>query len=141
MSGVETRRVRDTMTTRVATVREGDPLGKVAAAFEAHSFHHVPVLDASGSEVVGIVSDRDLLRASLAGRYDPTAPVSSIMSRQLASIHANANLALAAARLVEANVNSLLVRDADGQFLGVLTSWDLIVSLATEAELSPDGEG
>ena len=50
------------MTTKVVTVGMDDTLETIQILFERFRFHHLLVLDADGT-LVGVVSDRDLLKA------------------------------------------------------------------------------
>jgi CBS domain-containing protein len=137
---VSQQRVRDHMTSTVATTREDRPLEEVVRAFLTHPFHHMPVLDAAGKEVVGLVSDRDLLAACLQGPLDLGRPVGDLMSQTLVSVGGNATLALAAAKMIHGGVNSALVRGEGGAFLGILTARDLTRALAAQAELRRDAD-
>ncbi len=127
----EPKRVRDFMTTRIATVKPDVRLATVAEAFEAHPFHHLPVVAQDG-RLVGIVSDRDLIRACTQGRFDAEAPASSIMTQVIASISADATLAEAAERFLKLGVNSLLVLDDNKRLRAILTSRDLVKAIATD---------
>lgn len=120
--------VKDLMTARVATVRPDHELSIVADAFERHPFHHLPVV-APGGKVLGIVSDRDLLRECLAGRWDPKRQVATIMTELVASIEPEAPLGEAALRLLRLGVNSLLVIE-EGKLRGIVTSRDLLKRVA-----------
>lgn len=122
--------VRDLMTTRIATVGPDTRLETIAKAFERHPFHHIPIVGQDG-RVVGIVSDRDLIRAYTGHRFESDKPVSSIMTKLIASIDADASLHEAAKRLMKLGVNSLLILE-DGKLKGILTSRD-IVRAAAEA--------
>lgn len=61
--------VSDAMTGRVYTVEPDDPLSLVWEVMRERGVRHVPVLDAEG-DLVGLVTHRDLLRASLVEQND-----------------------------------------------------------------------
>ena len=124
-----TKNVRDLMTTRVATIGPDTPLEAIAKAFERHPFHHLPVVDEE-RKMLGMVSDRDLIRASIAGRFDSNKPASAVMSQMIASIDPEASLRDAAKRLMKLGVNSLVVLDDGGKLKGILTTRDLVKALA-----------
>jgi CBS domain-containing protein len=124
----EERRVSDVMTTRVATVGPDVKLETIASAFARHPFHHIPVVGPDG-RVVGIVSDRDLMRACIDGRFEKTKPCSAIMTQIIASIPGDATVREAAQRLVKLGVNSLLIIE-DGKLKGILTSRDIVKATA-----------
>ncbi len=121
--------VRDFMTTRVASVKPDTSLDAIARAFSKHPFHHLPVVDEDGA-VVGIVSDRDLMRACTGGKFQEDKPASSIMTTLLASIDPDATVKDAAKRLMKLGVNSLLILDGK-KLKGIITTRDLVKALAT----------
>ncbi|MBI3726613.1 CBS domain-containing protein [bacterium] len=123
------KRVSDVMTTRVATVKPDVRLQTIADAFERHPFHHLPVVNQEG-RVVGIISDRDLIRACTTGHFKADAPASSIMTQVIASISPDATIVEAAQRLVKLGVNSLLVFDDEGRLRAIVTARDLVKALA-----------
>ena len=130
------KRVSHVMTTRVATVGPDAKLGSIAKAFEKHPFHHLPVVGSDG-RVAGIISDRDLMRACVNGRFDDSKPCSSIMTKMIASVPADATIREAAQRLVKLGVNSLLILD-DGKLKGIVTSRDVVKAVATGLDAPPD---
>jgi len=67
------------MTRNPVTVSLDDTLGAVRDIFERHHFHHVLVVD--GPQLVGVVSDRDLLKA-----LSPNLGLPSETSRDLATL-------------------------------------------------------
>src|SRR3954462_11950942 len=121
--------VREIMTTRIATIGPDTRLESIAKAFQQHPFHHLPVVGPEG-RVVGIVSDRDLMRACIDGRFDGDKPCSAIMTKILASIPPDASIKEAAQRLTKLGVNSLLILD-DGKLKGIVTSRDIVKAIAT----------
>ena len=123
--------VRDFMTTRVASVKSDTRLETIARAFSKHPFHHLPVVDEDGV-VVGIVSDRDLMRACTSGKFDEDKPASAIMTTLLACIEPEATVQDAAKRLMKLGVNSLLILESNKKLKGIITSRDLVKALATD---------
>ncbi|MBY0309388.1 MAG: CBS domain-containing protein, partial [Phycisphaerales bacterium] len=53
-------RIDNVMTTDLVTVKPEDTLGEVREIFDTHRFHHLLVIE--HGKVVGIISDRDLLK-------------------------------------------------------------------------------
>src|SRR2546427_4636890 len=123
--------ISEIMTTRVATVKPETCLDAIVKAFERHPFHHLPVAGADG-RIVGLVSDRDLMRACVSGRFEAGKPCSAIMSTMIASVPAEATIKEAAQRLVKLGVNSLLILD-DGRLMGIVTTRDLVKTIAADA--------
>lgn len=61
--------VRDLMTSEVETVHPDSTLAELLDLLQERNIRHVPVVDDEG-ELVGLVTQRDLLRRSLAARGD-----------------------------------------------------------------------
>jgi CBS domain-containing protein len=110
------RRAADVMTTKVVTVTEATPLGKIAKLLEERRIKRVPVV--RSGKLVGIVSRADLLRALAAGSADsgPTLTMSDqdIRARFLGDLEA-------ASWATPAYVNPIVVG-------GVVRLWGLVES-------------
>lgn len=138
-------RVDQIMTRRIVTVGMDDSLREVAALFDAHRFHHLLVVDAG--RLVGIVSDRDLLRhispfvGKLSEREQDTATlrkhVHQIMSRNLLTVPESASLKQAADAMLSRRVSCLPVIDERGVAVGLVTIHDLLRALAQSVAASP----
>jgi len=95
---------------------------------------HLPVIE--DGRLVGVVSQRDLLAASLSKTLDFEAEhrrsfsrsveVAEVMSRDLVTVENAAPLGLAAERMVDRQIGCLPVVDADGALVGLLTETDLV---------------
>lgn len=137
---VEDLTVRDAMTTAYAGVSESDTVGDVIDMTLEEGVSEVVVL--RGSEAVGTVTERDLLRAATTGSIPTEAGISSVMSGRGPSIDAETPLSEAASELSTADRRQLLVREGE-RIVGVLTSQDVITATASllsaperEADLS-----
>src|ERR1700761_1518355 len=75
----------DVMTARLVTVEVDDPLEVVKEIFDSVRFHHLLVLD-SGKKLIGVISDRDLLRA-----LSPYVGTASENARDLATLKKRAH--------------------------------------------------
>jgi CBS domain-containing protein len=84
-----------------------------------------------GEHVVGIVTDRDLVRRGLANGLSADARVDSVMSSPVIAIYADADLDAAFALFRRHKVRRLAVLRL-GRFIGMLTLDDLIVDLAAD---------
>lgn len=72
--------VHEYMTTKLVTVEMDDTLETVRDIFDNTGFHHLLVVD--GGSVVGVLSDRDLLR-----HLSPYVGTKSETNRDLATLH------------------------------------------------------
>lgn len=87
------------------------------------------VLD--GDHLVGIVTDRDLVRRGLARRLDPESRVDSLMTSPAVTIEADADLRTAYAIFRENAVRRLAVTER-GRFVGMLAIDDLLINLSAD---------
>jgi acetoin utilization protein AcuB len=77
--------LQEIMSTRLVTVEPDDALESIKQIFDSVKFHHVLVVD-SGRKLVGVISDRDLLRA-----LSPYLGTSSENARDLATLKKRAH--------------------------------------------------
>jgi acetoin utilization protein AcuB len=127
-------RVETIMTRRVVRVKMDDSLRDVRDIFERSGFHHLVVVD--GRRVVGLVSDRDLLKniSPFVGKMSEREQdaftllrrVHQIMTRKLVSCAPSATLAEAGRLMLDLKVSCLPVLDARGACVGILTMRDLL---------------
>jgi CBS domain-containing protein len=116
--------VEDLMATELLVVGPFDPIAKALDRLATSRVHHLPVVDERGA-VVGILSDRDLLRA-LAGDKSRTDPVGAAMSTEVYSLHREAPADQAVRLMREHEVNSIVVLGPGGVLEGIVTSRDFL---------------
>jgi CBS domain-containing protein len=134
--------VRDIMTQRVFRVYPETPVGELLQLLSRHALKSVPVVNEK-REVLGIVTDRDLLRHLLpiTGRVGPPpkdaaegdgplleVPVREIMSRSVMCISEDQALAEVVSVMVNKNVDRLPVV-SEGKLTGYLTRGDVLRKL------------
>jgi len=134
-------RVRDLMTPEVATLRENDSLSIADDVMRLGRVRHLPVLD-EDSRLVGIVSQRDLLRGGLArvlgyGEFAQqklmgTVRVKEVMQTKLCTITPDSPVSEAAQQMAEQKIGCLPVVEA-GVLKGILTEGDFVSLFAREA--------
>ncbi|WP_393938149.1 CBS domain-containing protein [Aeromonas rivipollensis] len=125
--------IKEIMTTRVATVSMDDRLGVIKEIFAQAHFRHLLVLEEE--VLVGVISDRDLLRA-LSPYLDTDAEMNrdtetlnrrahQIMSRQPITISPESSLQAASAIMLEQHVSCLPVLE-NGALVGIVSWKDLL---------------
>lgn len=72
-------KIRDVMTKDVHLARPGDTLQEVAARMAKGDFGFVPVAD--GDQLIGAITDRDIVVRALAAGAAPSAPVVEYITR------------------------------------------------------------
>jgi CBS domain-containing protein len=143
------RTVRDVTTENVVCLRQQDELAEAMKVMQKHKFRHLPILDEQ-DKVVGIVSDRDILRhLPFAGRRPPSESkafraylfkvdpktaslqlsMDRIMTRKTASVSPDLSICEAAKMLRKSKIDCLLVLDERKNTCGIVTVTDLMRSL------------
>jgi len=118
-------RVGDIMTADVRTVSPADTFAEIAKVLADNRISSVVVRD--GEDVVGIVTERDVVRAVAEGVDPQTVTVGERMTKDLATIDRKTDLADAAKLMAERRIRHLPVLDK-GSLAGIvsirdLTSW------------------
>ncbi|HEX3998216.1 MAG TPA: CBS domain-containing protein [Pirellulales bacterium] len=121
-------RVRDVMTPAPTCIASSTSVLDVVRMFHAKEFRHLLVTDSRG-RLLGLVSDRDVLRCFGPGRYpDPEVlagiAAAEIMSADLLTARPDQALLLAATEMLAHGISCLPVL-ADDKLVGILTSTDL----------------
>ncbi|HRC54641.1 MAG: CBS domain-containing protein [Myxococcales bacterium] len=122
--------VADLMTTALITVKPADAISQAHEEMEFGVIRHLPVVDDRG-HLVGVLSERDVSRALASGRAHT---VEDIMVRDMVTTRPETAAHVAARTLVDRQIGSLLVVDAAGKLVGVVTQTDY-VELARRALL------
>jgi acetoin utilization protein AcuB len=131
--------VRHVMTREVVRFEPDTRCRDALRVFQERKIRHAPVVDEG--EVVGIVSERDLLRIlpwgigqleSEPGIEAEAAPVRRAMTREPHVIGPNVHLEDAARIMLDKRVSCLPVV-ADGELLGIITAADLFRATAENA--------
>ena len=148
------RRVSDVMTTTVITVDRITPYKEVARVLAEHRISGVPVLK-MGREVVGVVTEADLLReqASTArrlrssarrswrpgGSRPPALTAGELMTSPAIVIGPDATIPAAARLMTAHHVQRLPVTNENGKLVGIVSRRDLIsVFLRPDADIAAD---
>jgi predicted transcriptional regulator len=134
MESLRRRRVSEIMREEVVTLAANETLDLTQDVMNLGRVRHMPVLD--GDRLVGIVSRRDVLEASLSRALDFDAAsrrsflrsveVGEVMAKELVTVDPDTTLADAARLLVRRKIGCLPVVDPDGRLLGLVTETDLL---------------
>lgn len=112
------------MTTALMTARPDETIDEASFDMKMASIRHLPVVD-DRNRLVGIVSDRDLLRA-LGARRGETLTMRSVMTRRVRTIAEDTPASQAVAILIDSKIGCLPVEGADGQLVGLITETDFL---------------
>lgn len=127
-------RARALMTPDPLTIAPDRTLADARALTSSRGVHHLPVVQEG--LLVGILSDRDLLRAQGAGRRGDY-PVTDLMTVEPEVIGPDGRASEAAARMVEHHVSALPVTER-GRLVGILAIPDLLEPFARALADEPE---
>lgn len=125
-------RVEQLMTKEVFTCNPRDSLERAAGIFWEHDCGCAPVVDDVG-KVVGIVTDRDACMAAYTqGKALREISVSTAMTRGVACVRPDDDIATAEKTIASAQVRRLPVLDREGRLAGIITVNDLANAAVAE---------
>lgn len=125
-------KVRDVMQQRVTVINENESLGLAQQLMRWTEVRHLPVVHAATGRVIGILSDRDLVRATVEAEARPlflSRPVRELMTTPVEHIHPDAQLADAASDMTVKKLGCLPVM-VGGELVGIITRADVLSVLA-----------
>ncbi|NKE45871.1 CBS domain-containing protein [Roseomonas frigidaquae] len=117
----------------VISVAAQDEVGRVAQVLSENRIGAALVRD-GGGDVLGIVSERDIVRAIGAHGADAvTMPVAQLMTRALHTVTPRTRIPEALALMTDRRVRHLPVIDEDGSLAGMVSIGDLVKARIEEA--------
>ena len=126
------------MTADIVSVKPDDTLGEVREIFDTHRFHHLLVVE--HQRVIGIISDRDLLKhiSPFVGKLSERAQdaftlqrkVHQFMSHSVVTIRPDTDIAQATRLMLENNISCLPVLDEHHRPIGIATWRDILKAVA-----------
>lgn len=128
--------VADIMTANPVTVNMDTELSLIKEIFDHVYFHHLLVEDDSDNTFVGVISDRDLLKAlspyirtaaeTLRDKETLTKRAHQIMSRQVDTVTPTTDCNIAVQKMLDADISCLPVVGDDKVILGIVTWKDFL---------------
>ena len=127
-------KVKSIMIEKVLKVRMDDSIGTICNILEHVEFHHLLVV--KGRELVGILSDRDVLRviSPFLGTLSEeprdmtllNRKIHQIMTRKPITVDKDASIETAASQLLDNNISCLPVVSSKGWIDGIVTWRDIL---------------
>jgi acetoin utilization protein AcuB len=139
-SGLPTQ-VAEVMTTAVVTLSPDQSFAEAVSLMANHHFHHFLVADDAG-KIIGVISDRDILRALARTADWQTQKIGEIMTPEPTTVLPTTSLCIAVGTMLTRRINCLPVVNDDETIRGILTSTDLLRSYQRYLETTvkhPDG--
>jgi len=125
-------KVQDVMTPGVTAINIGSTVAQAGARMKRENIGWLPIL--RDGEIVGVISDRDIVtRAIAAGRDPANTPVSDVLSESPVTCRAQHGVKQAALLMQSSKVRRLLVVDEKNEPVGVLSVGDLAASVPDRA--------
>ena len=121
------RCVADVMTHKTVTLSPHHGLAEAVSLMADRHFRHIVVAD-TGGQILGVISDRDILRTLARTSNWQVKDVGQIMTRDPITVKPKTPLSVAVAKIVAKRINCLPVLDDEGKVCGILTSTDLLKS-------------
>ena len=119
--------VADIMTGKVVTLSPHHSFSQAANLMNDRYFRHCVVVDAQG-HIVGVISDRDILRALARNPNSRSKSVEQIMTHNPVTVRRDTPIADAVSKILSKRINCLPVVEANGHVCGIVTSTDLLKS-------------
>jgi CBS domain-containing protein len=126
--------VSDIMTRRVAVLHEENNLELAEKAMQSYGFRHLPVVE--GDKLVGLVTDRDISRASVSSLADNQALlddnlkryffIREIMTVNVITARPWMTLVEAGSIMRDRKIGCLPVTEQDGTLVGIVTQSDFL---------------
>ncbi len=119
--------VADVMIGKVVTLSPHHSFSEAANLMNDRNFRHCVVVDAHG-QIVGVISDRDILRALARNPNARSKSLDQFMTHNPVTVRRNTPIADAVGKIVSKRINCLPVVEEDGSVCGIVTSTDLLKS-------------
>jgi CBS domain-containing protein len=116
-------KVSDAMTAQVVTATPQTTVAEIARTMSQIDSGAVPIVD--GGQVVGLVTDRDIVVRVVAVNGALDTPVSQVMSDDVQSCREGDSVADAAAQMASQQIRRLVVMDDAGRLTGMLSLGDV----------------
>ena len=118
-------RVDDFMTTALITMKPSDTLEHADVDMRLAAIRHIPVVDDHG-RLVGILSNRDVLRALAQNGGPGGVRIGAIMTQRVRTCTPRTTAAQAAQTMMEHKIGSLPVIGEEGELVGLITESDFV---------------
>jgi CBS domain-containing protein len=127
--------ISDLMSTKLITIFPEEKVIDIIELFEKHKVHHLPVKDKKTKEIIGMVSDKDVISflniTKLISSKDYSLKVKDIMTTPIFAYYEDVGIDQAAQAMLDNKIHAILVVSKETEeYIGIITSTDLLKYLA-----------
>ena len=115
--------LNDVMTHKFEYIGQGESLRHAAQIMRDHDIGMLPVLEEN--QVIGTITDRDIVTRGLAEAIDPDAPVSRIMTTGVQFRYVDDDVEEAAKLMEQEQIRRLVVLDRSDRCVGIVSLGDI----------------
>ena len=127
-------KIKDIMTDTIAYVGPDTTVVETAQLMQKHDIGAMPVCE--GQNVIGIVTDRDIVVRNVAHNKDPkVTPVRDVMTSRVKTVNPDTPLNQAAALMSQSQIRRLPVID-NNRLVGMVSLGDLATQAKFDVELA-----
>ncbi len=119
------QRIRQVMNTDVQAISPEATIEEAAQEMREGDFGVLPVVEAG--ELIGIITDRDIVVRAIAEGMDAGARIRDAMSNEVVCVHEDNSLDAAAQLMSDHQIRRLPVTDMDGRLVGIVSLGDFAV--------------
>jgi CBS domain-containing protein len=135
-------RVHELMTKEPSCATTFDSAQDVARLMADNDIGIVPVVDDRGEKrLVGVVTDRDIAVRGVARGMSPDTSVGELMTRDIVSVDEDADITEVERLMSDRQIRRVVVANADGCCLGVVSQADLARAAGRASEVHPSDVG
>ena len=135
-------KVRDLMTTGVASVRSNEALSEAVRLMYDCDCGAIPVTESGTGHVIGMITDRDICMATWNREQAPIAlEISDAMSRELFFCSPDDNVADVEELMREKQIRRVPVLDEERKLVGILSIADMLTESQRGGTLAANGLG
>jgi len=129
-------KVSELMTQNPVSVRPDQTLRDVALLMRQHDCGCLPVNDGNGGQVVGVVTDRDIVTRAIAAGRNGDSTVQDVMTRDVACCGPDDDIDSVERIMSERQVRRVPIVDRQGRLVGIVAQADLARATNGEGTIS-----
>jgi CBS domain-containing protein len=122
------RTIKELMNTNLIGVYSSESLVSAYKKMHTHEIRHLPVFDGD-QKIIGILSDRDILRAIVLNENKMESKISDFMTWPILKVNERESLVVVINKIQSEKVSGLIVENDFGVPVGIITTEDLILCL------------